>query len=307
MKLVGLCVLFIAAPLASAIAEAKVEIAVSGSGAIVREDQSAQYKKAAVYARRQTEKATSTSSLKPQKDVSASASDNSNVAVDNIRAMWQSMITVGVAEIFDKTWFVAFTLALRSNRTVVFWGGFLGLLLHVVIAAGMGFSLSRVFPLSLLNFVSAAVFGVFAVFYTMEWRACEKDSDIMAAGKEEADECVNLKGNEYQSWRRVFAHTVWLMFLAEWGDRTQIAMIGLHSSKPLLPVCIGSAMAFLLLTMSAVVTASLVGEKKLSESLVKAVSAASFAVFTIVALHDGFAERNDEMAASLVHVQAAAA
>ena len=50
-------------------------------------------------------------------------------------------------------------------------------------------------------------------------------------------------------------------------------MITLHSSAPWLPVCLGSLVAFLLLTFSAVVAATLVQHAKLSERFVLGVSA----------------------------------
>ena len=53
----------------------------------------------------------------------------------------------------------------------------------------------------------------------------------------------------------------------------QVAMITLHSSAPWLPVCLGSLVAFLLLTFSAVVAATLVQNAKLSERFVLGVSA----------------------------------
>ena len=53
----------------------------------------------------------------------------------------------------------------------------------------------------------------------------------------------------------------------------QVAMITLHSSAPWLPVCLGSLVAFLLLTFSAVVAATLVQHAKLSERFVLGVSA----------------------------------
>lgn len=69
----------------------------------------------------------------------------------------------------------------------------------------------------------------------------------------------------------------------------QVAMITLHSSAPWLPVCLGSLVAFLLLTFSAVAAATLVQHAKLSERFVLAFSAASFFIFAGLAVHDGLA------------------
>lgn len=213
---------------------------------------------------------------------------------ENTQPMFQALLTVGIAEIFDKTWFVVLMMALSADKWMAFWGGLTGLQLHVLIAAGLGFSISRVLALSTLNFLAAAAFGIMTVFYAYEWYSSEPDSDVLTAGKEEAAECITFTSKERPKLIEAFSKTMWLTFIAEWGDRTQIAMIGLHSSKPLVPVCFGSAIAFLLLTASAVLTAKFIGQRQLSESLVKGISAVSFAVFTFLSIRDGWLAAKSE-------------
>merc|ERR1719356_545542 len=122
----------------------------------------------------------------------------------------------------------------------------------------------------------------------------------MTAGKEEASEAILFADKSKRpQMLETFSKTMWLTFIAEWGDRTQIAMIGLHSSKPLVPVCFGSAIAFLLLTASACLTAKFIGTRRLSETLVKGISAVSFAVFTLLSINDGFLAAKAESAMTL--------
>lgn len=222
-------------------------------------------------------------------------------APENRKSMFQALFTVGVAEIFDKTWFVVLMMALSADKWMAFWGGLTGLQLHVAIAAGLGFSISRVLALSTLNFMAAAAFAIMTMFYAWEWYTSEPDADVLAAGKEEAAEEIKLsgKGKDHLKLLEAFSKTMWLTFIAEWGDRTQIAMIGLHSSKPLVPVCFGSAIAFLLLTASACLTAKFIGTRQLSETLVKGISAVSFAVFTLLSINDGFLAAKAESAMTL--------
>jgi len=84
----------------------------------------------------------------------------------------------------------------------------------------------------------------------------------------------------------VFWQCFVMVFIAEWGDRTQIAMIGLHATLPLVPVMIGSTIAFGLLTLSAVLLGRLIGDQTLSEKTVKGICALSFAIFAVLAIHD---------------------
>merc|ERR1712217_124703 len=98
-------------------------------------------------------------------------------------------------------------------------------------------------------------------------------------------------GESHGEWL-VFTKSFMAVFIAEWGDRTQIAMVGQHASQPLIPVFLGSVVAFVLLTLSAVGAASMVSGLKLTEKFIYGVSSIFFAVFAVLALKDGFVALN---------------
>jgi len=217
---------------------------------------------------------------------------------------------VSMAEVFDKTWFVALVMAMRfpTMQFTVFWGCLAALLVHVVLAAVFGYSISRFLSPSQLDFLAAGVYFVFTVMYGYDWYKSEANSDVLAAGMEEIDEemvqedeetkygTVTSKqptqaGTSFAQKSRVFWQCFMVVLIAEFGDRTQIAMIGVHASQPLLPVMCGSAAAFGMLTASAVAVSSFLNGRTLSESFVKAAIALSFAAFTLVAIHDGMKAR----------------
>eukprot|EP00419_Tripos_fusus_P005932 CAMPEP_0172689026 /NCGR_PEP_ID=MMETSP1074-20121228/22859_1 /TAXON_ID=2916 /ORGANISM="Ceratium fusus, Strain PA161109" /LENGTH=259 /DNA_ID=CAMNT_0013508773 /DNA_START=41 /DNA_END=820 /DNA_ORIENTATION=- len=228
----------------------------------------------------------------------------------NLDAFFLSFCVVAMAEIFDKTWFVALVLALRHDKRPVFWGSFLSLSLHVVIAAAFGWYMSRMVSMKVLHFGVAVLYAAFAVIYAYDW-ATSEGCDIIATGKEEVDESLQedahvneeaamtpgvaygtLKSSRLRPRRSpkfsdVFLVAFAAVFIAEWGDRTQIAMIGVHASQPLLPVMLGSTAAFGLLSLSAVVMSTFLADQSLSETRVKAIVALSFAVFTAIAVYEG--------------------
>lgn len=229
----------------------------------------------------------------------------------NFHALAQSFCIVGVAEIFDKTWFVALVMAMMYNKLVVFCSASLALVLHTFIAAGLGWGISRFFHISTLHFCAATLYAVFAVLYGLEWYHADAESDVIAAGKEEAAEAVNVPDTEYGSLQnskaskskqprrtlmQVFVQCFLAVFIAEWGDRTQIAMIGQSASQAIVPVCLGSSLAFLALTASAVLVGMVLGEHTLSEKKICIVSTLSFAVFSVLATWDGMAARAAETA-----------
>mmetsp|Transcript_150744 Transcript_150744/g.274350 ORF Transcript_150744/g.274350 Transcript_150744/m.274350 type:complete len:262 (+) Transcript_150744:89-874(+) len=219
----------------------------------------------------------------------------------DMRVCAQSLVLVGIAECFDKTWFIALFMALRHDRSIVFLGSILALLVHTVIAAGLGLAISRIFTPGTLNFMAAGLYAIFALLYTRDWYTTGDESDVFANGKEEAEEVVSIGNSAPQGYTgadarqqkktnqcEVFMKCFAAVFVAEWGDRTQIAMVGQHASLPLVPVCVGSAVAFLLLTWSAVCVASLFDKLRMSEKSVRGISALSFAIFALIALHNGF-------------------
>ena len=83
------------------------------------------------------------------------------------------------------------------------------------------------------------------------------------------------------------------VFLAEFGDRTQIVMVTLHASHPVMPIVVGSLLAFLLLSASAVLLSAFLATRRLDAKAVRIMVALSFALFAGIALHDGLQSLRD--------------
>lgn len=219
----------------------------------------------------------------------------------------RSLIMVGVAELFDKTWFMGLLLAMKYNPATVFVGSFAALLLHCIFAAAFGYAFARFLSPTLLHFLAAGLFSFFALLYMKDWFMADPNGDVIQSGKEEVGNDMGVtqeddikkplkeakkagKSEVEKRWRVhmwIFIKSFVAVFIAEWGDRTQIAMIGQHASQPLIPVFLGSVVAFFLLTLSAVGVARILTDQKLSERLVFGVSAVCFTVFAALSLKDG--------------------
>mmetsp|Transcript_100914 Transcript_100914/g.281628 ORF Transcript_100914/g.281628 Transcript_100914/m.281628 type:complete len:252 (+) Transcript_100914:95-850(+) len=217
----------------------------------------------------------------------------------------KSLCMVGVAELFDKTWFMGLILAIRYSPVPVFVGSFVALFVHTILAAAFGYAFARLLQPHVLDFLAAGLFLVFAMMYSRDAYQADADSDVIASGTEEAAEDMGEEGNageiaptygaakgqlkaaqSSQGQTGVILKAFVAVFIAEWGDRTQIAMIGQHASQPLVPVFLGSCVAFFLLTLSAVGAASMLSGHKISERLVFGVSATCFYVFAALSLRD---------------------
>jgi putative Ca2+/H+ antiporter (TMEM165/GDT1 family) len=237
-------------------------------------------------------------------------------ADSSLEIFCRSLALVGVAELFDKTWFMGLLLALRYRARTVFVGSFAALFLHTILAAAMGYAFARFLAPRVLNYMTAGLFFVFMGLYAKDWYFADPEGDAIEAGKEEAGGDVELlpadaedtistaasdeeggapqpsKGNAKTSGTpehgelAVFGKAFMAVFIAEWGDRTQIAMVGQHASQPLVPVFLGSTVAFFLLTLSAVGAATLLHGQKLRERVVFGFSACCFGLFGLLALRD---------------------
>merc|ERR1719440_2712406 len=93
----------------------------------------------------------------------------SHSASVNGDAFLLSLGMVSMAEVFDKTWFVALVMAMRHEKHCVFWSCFAALFVHVLIAAAFGYSIARLFLPSTLQFMAAALYGLFTVLYAYDW------------------------------------------------------------------------------------------------------------------------------------------
>jgi Ca2+/H+ antiporter, TMEM165/GDT1 family len=125
-----------------------------------------------------------------------------------------------VGELPDKTMFASLVMSTRGNPLAVWLGAAGAFLVHVVIATTIGVALFHVVPHRVLEGIVAVMFVVGAVLAIREAR------------KEQEEEAIVAK--EVASDRRVITTSFLVIFLAEWGDLTQIltANLAAHYHSP---------------------------------------------------------------------------
>lgn len=134
-----------------------------------------------------------------------------------------------IGELPDKSMFASLVLASRGHVVAVWLGAAGAFLVHVVIATTIGVSLFALLPRRLVEALVAVLFGAGAVFAFRE------------AG---ADDEHDLVERETRSHREVSAAAFAVVFIAEWGDLTQIltANMAAHYHSPL-SVGVGATLA----------------------------------------------------------------
>jgi putative Ca2+/H+ antiporter (TMEM165/GDT1 family) len=153
-----------------------------------------------------------------------------------------SFSLIALAELGDKSQLVCMTLAARYRALPVLLGACLAFALLNLLAVLFGALVASWIPPFWLGLTVAALFGLFGI------QALLFD--------DEDDEAQQ----SFKTGHGIFISALLLIFVAEFGDKTQLAVAALGSNYPLLPVWLGATLALWLLTLLAV----LIGQRLLT-------------------------------------------
>jgi putative Ca2+/H+ antiporter (TMEM165/GDT1 family) len=142
---------------------------------------------------------------------------------------WAASVTafslVAAAEFGDKSQLVCMALAARHRHWPVLWGAVLAFALLNLMAVAFGAAAGSWLPPNLVALAVAVLFAAFGL-------------RSLLAQEEEEDETVREK-----TGHGIFVTTFLMIFLAEFGDKTQIAVAGLGAAEPPVPVWLGATLA----------------------------------------------------------------
>ena len=151
--------------------------------------------------------------------------------------------TVFLAELPDKTMIAAIVLSSRFNRPLAVWIGAASALTLQMVIAVTAAQLLRLLPDRPVQF---AVSGLFAVGAVVLWRSHD------ALSERDESLAVGLPDDESDDGRvptltarRITATVFGIVFVAEWGDLTQLATASLATTRPPLSVLVGASLAMI--------------------------------------------------------------
>ena len=173
---------------------------------------------------------------------------------------------VTLAEIGDKTQLLAFLLAARYRRPLpIILGILVATLANHALAAGLGTYLVTLFAPTTLGYVLALCFGLMAIW-------------VLIPDKISEDE------RPHSSRWGVFATALGVFFLAEMGDKTQIATVALGARLPdYWSVVMGTTMGMMIANVPPVLASQKL-LRKIPVRMVHIVAAALFAIMAVTAL-----------------------
>lgn len=201
-------------------------------------------------------------------------------------AFGSSFTAITLAELGDKTFFMALILAARHRARWVFIGSFAALTAVTLISLGMGYGLRELLPPSVVPWLAAALFLGFGIKLLIDAQAMTPGAAAAEADDaEEAVEAAERRGR-ITTPLAVIWESFALVFIAELGDRTQFATIFLATapSFPFGALLAGTLGGHALVTGLAVGAGKWIGQK-ISEQMLHRLSGGLFLAFGLFALH----------------------
>lgn len=151
-------------------------------------------------------------------------------ALESLSVALSTFALVALAEIGDKSQLVCMALAARHRHWPVILGAASAFIALNTLAVTFGAVIALWVPERVLAGLVAVLFGLFGLYAlrTQSGGAAERVLE--------------------QSYQSIFLTTLLLIFVAEFGDKTQIAVAGLASSMAPFAVWLGATLALILVS-----------------------------------------------------------
>ena len=182
-----------------------------------------------------------------------------------LAAFFTSLVAVVLAEMGDKTQLLAMAFATQYRWQTVMWGVFAATVLNHLFAVVLGVYLTKFIPIEYVQIAAAISFILFGL-WTIRGDKLDKEE---------------RRSNYSPFWTVAIA-----FFIAEMGDKTQLATIALAAKfNTLLPVWLGTTAGMMVADAIGIIIGIVLG-KRIPERLVKWFAALVFIFFGLYGLYE---------------------
>ncbi|MEH2194258.1 MAG: TMEM165/GDT1 family protein [Nostoc sp.] len=204
-----------------------------------------------------------------------------------LTAFTAALLLITVSELGDKTFFIAVILAMHHPRRLVFTGVTAALAAMTIISVLFGQVVSLL-PKIYIHYAEIALFVAFGIkllYDASKMSSAGSDPEVV----EEAEAAVKKADMELPKKKTSLAIVIEafiLTFMAEWGDRTQIATIALAAGNNPIGVTIGAILGHAICAAIAVIGGKMIAGR-ISERQITFIGGCLFLVFGVVAAIEG--------------------
>lgn len=202
---------------------------------------------------------------------------NANISNSFLRTSVIAMFIVLLSELGDKSFFITVIMAMNYSRLIVFVSALLALESMTMISAFLGRIITKFVPKIYVFYASTILFGLFGLkmlYEAYNMKADEPDD-------ESEEQQLTGNGLHLPNIAQIFIKCFLLIFVAEWGDRSQISIILLGARSNIIGTILGCSIGNIICTTLAVVGGRFVAEK-ISVRIVTFIGALFFLGFCIV-------------------------
>ncbi|MBD1926512.1 TMEM165/GDT1 family protein [Trichocoleus sp. FACHB-90] len=200
-----------------------------------------------------------------------------------LAAFTAGLLLITISELGDKTFFIAVILAMRHSRKLVFTGVVAALAVMTILSVLVG-QVASLLPQNYVKLAEIALFLGFGV--KLLYDAAQMPAEAECAEAEEALSTVKeaeLKMPKHKSQWAIVMEAFMLTFVAEWGDRTQIATIAMAASYPAVGVTAGAILGHSICAAIAVLGGRMIAGR-ISERIITGIGGCLFLVFGVMAI-----------------------
>jgi len=200
-----------------------------------------------------------------------------------------SFFMILATEMGDETFIIAAVMAMRHPKTTVLAGALAALYFMTVLSAGLGLLLPNLISQQTVHNCATILYTFFGL--RLMWIGAKGEEENKDEEFEEVENTLKESATKSQKSivRRMFSkfctpiflEALMLTFLAEWGDRSQIATITLASHQNPLGVIIGACIGHSVCTSLAVYGGEWLG-KRISQRVVAFVGGGLFMLFALI-------------------------
>ncbi len=204
-----------------------------------------------------------------------------------LTAFTASLLLITVSELGDKTFFIAAILAMQHSRRLVFVGVITALAGMTVLSVMLGQAVS-ILPKVYIHHAEIILFIAFGIKLLYEAtkmpaRSCDTEA------VEEAKDAVAKAQEHFKKGKTCWAvilEAFLLTFMAEWGDRTQIATIALAAGNNPVGVTTGAVSGHAVCAAIAIASGRMLAGR-ISERMLTFTGGSLFILFGIIAAIEG--------------------
>ncbi|ACC81297.1 TMEM165/GDT1 family protein [Nostoc punctiforme] len=204
-----------------------------------------------------------------------------------LTAFTAGLLLITVSELGDKTFFIAVILAMHHPRRLVFIGVTAALAAMTIVSVLFGQAVSLL-PKAYIHYAEIVLFlafGIKLLYDASKMSSAACDTEVI----EEAEAAVKKADLELPKKKTSLAIVIEafiLTFMAEWGDRTQIATIALAAGNNPIGVTVGAILGHTICAAIAVIGGKMIAGR-ISERQLTLIGGCLFLVFGFVAAIEG--------------------